>query len=41
MFSFVITSAECGVYGGDQSQLRTTGRLIGYAHLDPVLEYLL
>jgi predicted AAA+ superfamily ATPase len=28
------------VYGGDQSQKRTGGRLIGYAHLDPVLEYL-
>ncbi|MDP3397094.1 MAG: ATP-binding protein [Methanoregula sp.] len=28
------------VYGGDQSQQRTTGHLIGYAHLDPVLEYL-
>ena len=28
------------VYGGDQSQQRTGGRLIGYAHLDPVLEYL-
>jgi len=29
------------VYGGDQSQQRKAGRLIGYAHLDPVLEYLL
>jgi hypothetical protein len=28
------------VYGGDQSQQRTAGRLIGYADLDPVLEYL-
>jgi len=29
------------VYGGDQSQHRTTGNLIGYANLDPVLEYLM
>ena len=29
------------VYGGDQSQKRTAGHLIGYAHLDPVLEYLM
>jgi predicted AAA+ superfamily ATPase len=29
------------VYGGDQSQQRTTGHLIGYTHLDPVLEYLM
>ena len=29
------------VYGGEQSQQRTTGHLIGYAHLEPVLEYLL
>jgi len=29
------------VYGGDQSQLRTAGHLIGYANLDPVLEYLM
>ena len=29
------------VYGGDQSQMRTAGRLIGYANLDPVLEYLM
>lgn len=28
------------VYGGDQSQQRTAGHLIGYAHLDPVLRYL-
>lgn len=28
------------VYGGDLSQQRTAGHLIGYAHLDPVLEYL-
>ena len=28
------------VYGGDQSQQRTAGRLIGYADLDPVLKYL-
>jgi len=29
------------VYGGDQSQQRTAGHLIGYANLDPVLEYLM
>ncbi|MDO9325288.1 MAG: ATP-binding protein [Methanoregula sp.] len=29
------------VYGGDQSQQRTSGHLIGYAMLDPVLEYLI
>lgn len=28
------------VYGGDQSQQRSAGRLIGYENLDPVLEYL-
>lgn len=28
------------VYGGDQSQQRTAGHLIGYADLDPVLKYL-
>jgi hypothetical protein len=28
------------VYGGDQSQQRTAGHLLGYAHLDPVLRYL-
>jgi hypothetical protein len=28
------------VYGGDLSQERTAGHLIGYANLDPVLEYL-
>ena len=28
------------VYGGDQSQQRTAGHLIGYAQLDPVLKYL-
>ena len=27
------------VYGGDQSQQRTAGHLIGYADLDPDLEY--
>lgn len=29
------------VYGGEQSQHRTAGRLIGYTHLDPVFEYLM
>ncbi|MFA4826247.1 MAG: ATP-binding protein [Methanoregula sp.] len=28
------------VYGGEQSQLRTAGHLVGYAHLDPVFHYL-
>jgi len=28
------------VYGGDQSQQRTAGHLIGYADLDPVIKYL-
>lgn len=28
------------VYGGDQSQKRKAGHLIGYAHLDPVFKYL-
>ncbi len=28
------------VYGGDQSQQRPAGRLVGYENLDPVLEYL-
>ncbi|MDD1702843.1 MAG: ATP-binding protein [Methanoregula sp.] len=28
------------VYGGDLSQQRSTGRLTGYAHLDPVFEFL-
>jgi predicted AAA+ superfamily ATPase len=31
---------SCVVYGGDQSQQRTAGHLIGFADLDPVLEYL-
>jgi hypothetical protein len=28
------------IYGGDESQQRTAGHLLGYAHLDPVLKYL-
>lgn len=28
------------VYGGDQSQKRTAGHLIGYGNLDPIFEYL-
>jgi predicted AAA+ superfamily ATPase len=28
------------VYGGDQSQQRSAGNIVGYAHLDPVLEFL-
>jgi len=28
------------IYGGDESQQRSAGHLLGYAHLDPVLKYL-